>query len=157
MKLWALSILFSLIAVDTSAQSTAPKTPQLSPPEQASSAVILNPKSLAGTTYGKGLPAFSYPLSKAPLTTYDGGTVKQAGSYNFPASKNIAGVYMDLQPGAIRELHWHADAAEWAYMIEGKTRITLTNPWGQVQIADVEEGGIWFFPFQRAGAIVLKP
>ena len=101
---------------------------------------------MAGTTYGKGLPSFSYPLSKASLTSYDGGKVKQAGSYNFPVSKNIAGVYMDLQPGAIRELHWHADAAEWAYMIEGKTRITLTNPWGQVQIAEVEAGGIWFFP-----------
>ena len=146
MKFQLLSILFLLITIEASAQSSAPKAAKLLPPEQASSAVILSPKSLAGTTYGKGLPSFSYPLSKASLTSYDGGKVKQAGNYNFPVSKNIAGVYMDLQPGAIRELHWHADAAEWAYMIEGKTRITLTNPWGQVQIAEVEAGGIWFFP-----------
>lgn len=31
-------------------------------------------------------------------------------------------------------------------MIEGRTRITLTSPEGQVQIADVDAGGLWYFP-----------
>lgn len=92
------------------------------------------------------LPAFSYPFSGVPLERYDGGTTKQVGSYNFPVSTNLAGVYMTLEPGAIRELHWHALAAEWAYVIEGRTRITLTSPEGEVQIADVDQGGLWYFP-----------
>jgi len=58
----------------------------------------------------------------------------------------MAGVYMTLEPGALRELHWHAFAAEWAYVIEGRTRITLTSPEGEVQIADVDAGGLWYFP-----------
>ena len=29
---------------------------------------------------------------------------------------------MRLEPGAIRELHWHALAAEWAYVISGRCR-----------------------------------
>ncbi len=93
-----------------------------------------------------GLPAFAFPFSKQPLTRYDGGTTKQVGTYNFPVSEAMAGVYMTLEPGALRELHWHAFAAEWAYVIEGRTRITLTSPEGEVQIADVDAGGLWYFP-----------
>lgn len=92
------------------------------------------------------LPSFSYPFSGKPLTRYDGGTTKQVGTYNFPVSTGLAGVYMTLEPGALREMHWHAFAAEWAYVIEGRTRITLTSPEGKVQIADVGAGGLWYFP-----------
>lgn len=103
-------------------------------------------RSLSGVAWGKDLPAFSYPFHQTPLTLYDGGTTKQVGTYNFPVSKGMAGVYMTLEPGAIRELHWHANAAEWAYVISGRTRITLTSPEGSVQIADVDQGGLWYFP-----------
>lgn len=107
--------------------------------------LLLRP-SWAAVSSNSGLPAFSYPFSELPLVRYDGGTTKQVGTYNFPVSTNIAGVYMTLEPGAIRELHWHAMAAEWAYVIEGRTRITLTSPDGEVQIADVDQGGLWYFP-----------
>ena len=90
--------------------------------------------------------AYGYPFANQPLTRYDGGTAKQVGTYNFPVSESMAGVYMTLEPGALRELHWHAFAAEWAYVIEGRTRITLTSPEGEVQIADVDAGGLWYFP-----------
>lgn len=100
----------------------------------------------AGMTGGGSLPAFSFPFSQQPLTRYDGGTTKQVGTYNFPVSEGMAGVYMTLEPGALREMHWHAFAAEWAYVIEGRTRITLTSPEGEVQIADVDAGGLWYLP-----------
>ena len=103
-------------------------------------------ESLSNVEWGAGLPAFSYPFSQTPLTAYDGGTTKQVGTYNFPVSKGMAGVYMTLEPGAIRELHWHANAAEWAYVMEGNTRITLTSPEGKVEIADVDAGRLWYFP-----------
>lgn len=95
---------------------------------------------------GQALPAFSYPFHKTSVTKYNGGSAKQVGSYSFPVSKNMAGVLMELQPGGLRELHWHAFAAEWAYVISGRTRITLTSPEGEVQIADVDAGGLWYFP-----------
>lgn len=65
---------------------------------------------------------------------------------NFPVSQGRAGVYMILEPWALRELHWHAFAAEWTYVIEGRTRITLTRAEGQVQIIDVDAGGLWYLP-----------
>ena len=53
---------------------------------------------------------------------------------------------MSLKPGALRELHWHANAAEWAYIIKGQCRITVTDPQGHTEIADFDPGDVWYFP-----------
>ena len=47
---------------------------------------------------------------------------------------------MRLKPGAIRELHWHALAAEWAYVIKGRCRATVIAPNGQAEIAEFIPG-----------------
>lgn len=142
----ALALVLALAPAAWAQSGGATRPDPQTPPERPSTAQIEQARSLANTQWGKGLPAFSFALSKVPMTQYDGGAARQAGTYNFPVSKNIAGVYMTLEAGAIRELHWHAEAAEWAYVIEGRSRITLTSPWGQVQVADVDAGGIWYFP-----------
>jgi oxalate decarboxylase len=53
---------------------------------------------------------------------------------------------MTLQPGALRELHWHANAAEWAYVLEGGCRVTTIDPQGQWEIVDFGPGDVWYFP-----------
>lgn len=65
---------------------------------------------------------------------------------DFPISKSVAGVYMTLEPGALRELHWHANAAEWAYVFEGNLRVTVTDPEGRSEIDDLGPGDLWYFP-----------
>src|SRR5699024_7797573 len=62
-----------------------------------------------------------------------------------PPSKTIAGVNMHLEPGGVRELHWHKEA-EWSYMIKGKARITAISPNGKEFVDDVEAGDLWYFP-----------
>ena len=44
-----------------------------------------------------------------------GGSVRIVDSMNFPASKTIAAALVELDPGALRELHWHPNADEWQY------------------------------------------
>lgn len=53
---------------------------------------------------------------------------------------------MRLKPGSIRELHWHAIAAEWAYMLSGHCRITVYSPDGTHEVADFGPGDVWYFP-----------
>jgi oxalate decarboxylase len=53
---------------------------------------------------------------------------------------------MRLQPGGLRELHWHANAAEWAYMLAGQVRITVFDPWGHWETSDFGPGDVWYFP-----------
>lgn len=103
-------------------------------------------EALAVDKPGAELPAFQFPLSKAKDQVYDGGVSKQATADNFPVSKAIAGVYMQLQAGGLRELHWHANAAEWAYMLAGRARTTIIDPDGRSQRVDFNAGDVWYFP-----------
>ena len=71
---------------------------------------------------------------------------KEATVKQLPISKGIAGVSMRLEPGAMRELHWHATAAEWAFVIEGRVRTTVIDPRGSAETNDFEPGDVWYFP-----------
>ena len=70
-----------------------------------------------------------------------------------PISKGIAGVSMKIEPGAIRELHWHATAAEWAFVLEGRVRTTVIAPDGSSETDDFEPGDVWYFPRGHAHMI----
>jgi oxalate decarboxylase len=95
---------------------------------------------------GKELPSFRYPLGQQPAKAYDGGWAKEATVAEFPVSEKLAGVLMNLSAGTLRELHWHANAAEWAYMIEGRARVTTIDPKGRSEIVDFNVGDVWYFP-----------
>jgi len=58
----------------------------------------------------------------------------------------MAGVSMRLKPGAMRELHWHVIAAEWAYVLHGNVRATVVVPNGQAEQSDFGPGDVWYFP-----------
>ena len=95
---------------------------------------------------GPELPSFRFPLGSRPTKTFNGGTAKEATVVEFPVSEKLAGVYMTLEPGGLRELHWHANAAEWAYVIEGRCRVTTIDPENQCEIVDFSPGDVWYFP-----------
>jgi oxalate decarboxylase/phosphoglucose isomerase-like protein (cupin superfamily) len=95
---------------------------------------------------GPELPSFRFPLGAQETHQFNGGTAKEATVVQFPVSEKLAGVYMTLEPGALRELHWHANAAEWAYVIEGRCRVTTIDPQNQCEIVDFGPGDVWYFP-----------
>ena len=78
--------------------------------------------------------------------TGPGGSAKEVAIAEFPLSKSIAGVSMRLNPGGFRELHWHAIAAEWAYVLEGQLRTTVIAPDGTTETDDFQVGDVWYFP-----------
>ena len=98
------------------------------------------------TSAGNALPSYKSSFNTQELHTYPGGTSKMVNEAAFPASKSVAGVLMTLEPGGLRELHWHANAAEWAYIFEGNMRVTVYDPEGRSEIADLGPGDLWFFP-----------
>ena len=56
-----------------------------------------------------------------------------------PVATKMAGVNMRLQPGGIRELHWHKEA-EWGYVLAGRCRVTAVDAQGRNFIDDVNAG-----------------
>jgi oxalate decarboxylase len=94
----------------------------------------------------KELPTFKFELEKSTGKVVGNSFGKEARVEQLPISKGIAGVSMKLEPGAMRELHWHATAAEWAFVIEGRVRTTVIDPHGGAETNDFEPGDVWYFP-----------
>lgn len=92
------------------------------------------------------LPAFRYPMEQQQGRVTEGGSAKEATVKQLPISTGLAGVSMRLKPGGIRELHWHANAAEWAFVLRGRVRTTVIGPEGQAETNDFDPGDVWYFP-----------
>jgi oxalate decarboxylase len=95
---------------------------------------------------GKELPTFKFALEKSKGKVIGKNTAKEATVEQLPISKGIAGVSMGLEPGGMRELHWHATAAEWAFVDKGRVRTTVIDPQGRADTNDFGPGDVWYFP-----------
>ena len=104
------------------------------------------PAAESGPPKADALPDFRFPLEEQPAKTGEGGTAREASAREFPVSTGIAGVSMRLAAGTLRELHWHANAAEWAYVISGNCRVTIYSPSGKGETLDFGPGDVWYFP-----------
>jgi oxalate decarboxylase len=92
------------------------------------------------------LEEFKYDLENSKGWLGEAGSAKEVTIEEFPISKSIAGVSMRLKPGGIRELHWHAISAEWAFVINGRVRTTVISPNGEAATDDFGPGDTWYFP-----------
>jgi oxalate decarboxylase len=63
-------------------------------------------------------------MAQTPVRTR-GGLVRIVDSNNFPAAKMIAAGLVEVEPGGMRELHWHPNSDELQYYIEGEGRMTV--------------------------------
>jgi oxalate decarboxylase len=97
-------------------------------------------------TSGKDLPGFTFALEASKGKVIGNSFGKEVTVEELPISKGIAGVSMRMDPGVTRELHWHATAAEWAFVMEGRVRTTIVDPRGGVEINEFEPGDVWYFP-----------
>src|SRR6202161_4690453 len=95
---------------------------------------------------GKELPTFKFALEKSEAKVMGKSWAREATVTQLPISKGIAGVSMHLAPGDMRELHWHATAAEWAFVDKGRVRTTVIAPGGYAETNDFEPGDVWYFP-----------
>lgn len=95
---------------------------------------------------GDTLPTFKFELEKSQGRVDGGSFGKEATEKQLPISKGLAGVSMRLEPGVTRELHWHATAAEWAFVLNGRCRTTVIDPDGNSEIDDFDAGDVWYFP-----------
>ncbi len=75
-----------------------------------------------------------------------GGSVRIVDSGNFKASKTIAAALVTLKPGALREMHWHPNAAEWQYWIKGSGRMTMFASAGKARTMSFNENDVGFVP-----------
>jgi len=90
-----------------------------------------------------GTEAVIFRLSRsAPVFENSGGSIRIADSTNFPASKTVAAGLVSIEPGSMRELHWHPNADEWQYWLKGQGRMTVFNTGPHANTTDFRPGDV---------------
>lgn len=84
-------------------------------------------------------------LGQDPKKT-TGGDVRITDSTNFLVSKTIAAAHVTIQPGSIREMHWHPVADEWSYFLKGKARVTVFAAEGNARTFNFQAGDVGIVP-----------
>jgi oxalate decarboxylase len=103
--------------------------------------------------------AYSFPLASArPTVRTPGGTVTELTEDNFPVFQgNDAGVFfLVLKAGALREPHWHPNAWEMDYCVQGRGELGIVTPDGEERIQTLKPGDIGFIP-QGWAHYILNP
>ncbi len=96
---------------------------------------------------GKTPIQYSYRLLAQEPSKMAGGQVRIVDSSNFPAASTIAAALVEVEPGGLRELHWHPNADEWQYYISGHARMTVFASGGKARTFDYQAGDVGYVPF----------
>jgi oxalate decarboxylase len=91
--------------------------------------------------------AFSHSLIAQEPVKAEGGQVRIVDSSNFPAATTIAAALVEVEPGGLRELHWHPNTDEWQYYISGRGRMTVFASGGKARTFDYQAGDVGYVPF----------
>jgi oxalate decarboxylase len=91
--------------------------------------------------------SFSHRLMDQPPVTVAGGQVRIVDSSNFPAASTIAAALVEVEPGGLRELHWHPNTDEWQYYISGSGVMTVFASGGKARTFDYQAGDVGYVPF----------
>ncbi|RDA90275.1 hypothetical protein CP533_1503 [Ophiocordyceps camponoti-saundersi (nom. inval.)] len=84
-------------------------------------------------------------LEQTPKYT-SGGQVRITDSENFEISKTVAAAHVIIEPGALREMHWHPTADEWSFFIRGRARVTIFAAQGNARTFDYMPGDVGIVP-----------
>ena len=93
----------------------------------------------------KPVKPYTYHASEQPATPYSGGSVKTVDNKQFPET-TLSSLVMEIEPGAMRELHWHPDADEWQYYLEGEARMTVFDATSKARTFNYTVGDVGFVP-----------
>jgi oxalate decarboxylase len=109
-------------------------------PGPLSSDRVLDPNGTSPSSFSHRM------LAQEPLQTR-GGTVRITDSSNFPVSTTIAAALVEVDPGGMREMHWHPNNDEWQYYIAGNGRMTVFASGGKARTFDYQAGDVGYVPF----------
>jgi len=98
-------------------------------------------------TNGEVPNPFSFGIKDQEPVESSGGKAWIADSTNFKASKTVAAVLVEVEPGGIREMHWHPNTDEWQYYIEGQGKMTVFAAEGHARTFNYQAGDVGYVPF----------
>lgn len=107
---------------------------------------IVEPERPSDVPPGTG-SQYRYQLERtAPAAENAGGSVIFGRADDFPALDGLAMYSLRISGSGVREPHWHPNAAELNYVIEGSVRLTIVSPGGDVETVDIGAGDVSYIP-----------
>jgi oxalate decarboxylase len=101
-------------------------------------------RSAAGVL-GKSPQDFAFrTMAMPPTARTKSGEVRIVDSAIFKAATNIAMAMVTINPGGMRELHWHPHADEWQYYITGKARMTVVSTGNLARTMNFQAGDVGY-------------
>ena len=100
---------------------------------------------IAGTT--EVTRSFSHRMTAQTPIRAKSGTVRITDTKVFPVSKTIAAALIEVEPGGLREMHWHPNTDEWQYYIDGQARMGVFAASGQARTFDFRANDVGYVPF----------
>ena len=91
--------------------------------------------------------SFTWHMHAQEPTKTPGGQMRITDSRNFTVSERIAAALVEVEPGCMRELHWHPNADEWQYYLSGQGRMTVFASDGKSRTFDYQAGDVGAVPF----------
>jgi oxalate decarboxylase len=99
-----------------------------------------------GSAQGRVPLNMKFRLMAETPTRAPGGTVRIADMRNFVVSSDIAAALVEVEPGHIREIHWHPNADEWQFYIAGNARMTVFGAQTNSRTFDFQAGDVGTVP-----------
>ncbi len=88
---------------------------------------------------------YVFRASEVPPKSFAGGATKIIDSKTFEVT-NMAALMIDLEPGGMREIHWHPNADEIQYYLGGKARMTVFDAVNNARTFDYSSGDVGYVP-----------
>ena len=95
---------------------------------------------------------FTASLDGGRIKATSGGWARDITTNQLPVATGIAGAHLFLNPGGVREMHWHA-SSEWGYIVAGHCQATVIDAEGETEVVNFAPGDTWYFPAGHAHAI----
>jgi oxalate decarboxylase family bicupin protein len=94
--------------------------------------------------------SYTYHFSEQEPYVVPGGQIKIVDTTTFPVAANFAAALVTVEPGAMREIHWHLNSDEWNFFLQGSARLTLFNAPDASATIDFTAGDVGYIPIANS-------
>lgn len=93
---------------------------------------------------------YTYHFSQQEPLKVPGGSIKILDPTTFPVADTFSTALITVEPGAMREMHWHTTSDEWTYFLQGSARLTVYQAPGSSRTFDFTAGDVGYVPVPNA-------
>ncbi|KAI6378476.1 hypothetical protein MCOR32_004726 [Pyricularia oryzae] len=88
--------------------------------------------------------SYTYHWSQQKPFQTPGGSVKILDPATFPIAEMFSAALVTVEPGAMRELHWHTTSDEWNFFLQGSARMTVFSAPSSSRTFDYTAGDVGY-------------